>query len=310
MQLLWVSGPTSSVKTFAITARHVGWGTVCGSIALILIGVVLQFVGFRIAIEFRPDFVRSIGGVTTESQQLRIEAGYREHLQNMRTVFNQTIEEIQQLEVLKNRFMELAKPSAVKEKMKPDAPRGGPFLAPRIELWSPKELEQDLLGAADEIDQLAEHVKSMRLVWQEQIQWLRTLPTGMPLVSEFKITSGFGLRADPFTGKLARHEGVDLIAPKGSPVSATADGVVFRTVLDPMYGLMVELKHPEGFFTRYAHLSKILVSPGQNVVRGDELGNLGNTGRSTGAHLHYEVIRHEQAINPRTLWPKNIPQRS
>ena len=101
------------------------------------------------------------------------------------------------------------------------------------------------------------------------------------------------------------HSGVDLAAPTGSPVVAAADGVVAYANWMGSYGLLVTLRHASGFETRFAHLSRILVSPGQQVTRGQVLGLVGSTGRSTGAHLHYEFVVGGVHRNPRTV---KLPQ--
>jgi murein DD-endopeptidase MepM/ murein hydrolase activator NlpD len=106
------------------------------------------------------------------------------------------------------------------------------------------------------------------------------------------------MRNHPTLGGRRVHAGVDLAAPAGSPVVAAADGVVAYANWLGSYGLLVTLRHASGFETRFAHLSRILVSPGQLVTRGQTLGLVGSTGRSTGPHLHYEVRQNGTAIDP------------
>jgi murein DD-endopeptidase MepM/ murein hydrolase activator NlpD len=114
-------------------------------------------------------------------------------------------------------------------------------------------------------------------------------PSIRPLKGGF-LSSRFGRRMDPFTGTIVQHPGIDYRARTGNPVMSTAAGVVCRTGRNGGYGLMIEIEHGSGFKTRYAHLSKILVSRGQKVKRGEIVGLVGNTGHSTGSHLHYEVL--------------------
>jgi murein DD-endopeptidase MepM/ murein hydrolase activator NlpD len=104
------------------------------------------------------------------------------------------------------------------------------------------------------------------------------------------LSSRFGRRMDPFTGRLAHHTGVDYRARNGTPVMCTADGVVTMAKKKGSFGLVIEVNHGFGFKTRYAHLSKMLVKRGTRVKRGEIIGLVGNTGRSTGSHLHYEVV--------------------
>lgn len=121
---------------------------------------------------------------------------------------------------------------------------------------------------------------------------------GMP-VSRAAITSGFGRRSHPVLGGARMHSGVDLAAPLGSPVVATMDGLVELAGWNGGYGLAVRLAHKGGLETRFGHLSKITVSPGNEVRRGEVIGYVGSTGRSTGPHLHYEMRLNGIAIPPR-----------
>jgi len=113
------------------------------------------------------------------------------------------------------------------------------------------------------------------------------------------VSSEFGVRSDPFHGKRRQHLGLDMRAPTGSPVFATADGHIKRAGWWSSYGLIVVISHPSGHETRFAHLSKVLVSEGQYVRKGQHIGNIGSTGRSTGPHLHYEVRYNDVPLDPR-----------
>jgi murein DD-endopeptidase MepM/ murein hydrolase activator NlpD len=124
------------------------------------------------------------------------------------------------------------------------------------------------------------------------------VPLGVPLASAAEIMSGFGLRRDPFTRGLAMHGGVDLREEPGAPVRATAAGRIIEADWSGGYGRMVEIDHGGGLVTRYAHLSRIAVKPGEWVERGQIVGRVGSTGRSTGPHLHYETHIDGQAVNP------------
>lgn len=121
---------------------------------------------------------------------------------------------------------------------------------------------------------------------------MEKLPLAMPVTSSFRYTSGFGRR----WGRA--HEGIDMAAPVGTPVSATGDGVVVFAGRQGAYGNLIKIQHELGTETRYGHLSKIRVKTGQRVSQGDRIGDMGNTGRSTGPHLHYEVRVNGRAVNP------------
>lgn len=126
-------------------------------------------------------------------------------------------------------------------------------------------------------------------------------PFALPVKTAFRYTSGFGNRRDPFGRGTRRHEGVDFAGAYGSPIYATADGVITHAGWQSGYGRLVKIRHPLGFETRYAHLSQIRVNVGQKVSRGERIGDMGNSGRSTGTHLHYEVRLGGAAKNPMTF---------
>jgi septal ring factor EnvC (AmiA/AmiB activator) len=115
------------------------------------------------------------------------------------------------------------------------------------------------------------------------------------------LSSSFGRRSDPFNGGAAFHEGIDIVADRGQPVFATAEGTIGTAGYQGDYGNLVVIKHAFGLETRYGHLKKSTVRPGQFVARGDVIGYVGSTGRSTSPHLHYEVWLNSRLINPLRL---------
>ena len=112
------------------------------------------------------------------------------------------------------------------------------------------------------------------------------------------ITSRYGPRKDPFTGLYALHHGIDIAAAPGTPVKSPAGGVVIKTGVDARYGLYIDVDHLNGYRTRFGHLSSILVKKGTELKRGDIIGRVGMTGRTTGNHLHYEVQKDRRRVNP------------
>ncbi len=122
-------------------------------------------------------------------------------------------------------------------------------------------------------------------------------PSGRPVTNGY-ISSGFGVRMDPFTGEEGIHKGVDFAAPEGTQVLAVAAGLVTWAGPREGYGNLVEIEHGKGYSTRYAHNSVILVKVGDQVQRGDAIAQVGSTGRSTGPHVHFEVLRDGVQIDP------------
>jgi len=124
-----------------------------------------------------------------------------------------------------------------------------------------------------------------------------SVPSRMPLDGA-RLTSDFGMRTHPVLGGRRKHKGIDLAAPTGTPIYATADGIVDRAEWFSTYGLFIEIDHGASLETRYAHMSRLLVAEGERVKKGDIIGYVGSTGRSTGPHLHYEVVMSGIAVNP------------
>ncbi|MBY8975789.1 peptidoglycan DD-metalloendopeptidase family protein [Rhodobacteraceae bacterium NNCM2] len=164
---------------------------------------------------------------------------------------------------------------------------GGPF-EPVILGTSQAEEEEDIRVAALMTD--LERINLMRIAAER-------LPFGKPVEGARK-TSGFGIRRDPIRRRASMHSGVDFAAPRGTPIYATAEGVVTFAGRQSGYGKVVKIRHAFGFETVYAHLNRARVEVGQHVMRGDRIADMGSTGRSTGSHLHYEVRIDKEPVNP------------
>jgi len=156
---------------------------------------------------------------------------------------------------------------------------------------------------------LSEERKSLDTLYrlaEQKSEFLAAIPAIRPIKNMYNITSGFGMRIHPILKISRRHEGVDITAPKGTPVYATADGVVSRNQASSNYGIIVILDHGFSYQTLYAHLSKRAVKPGQKVKRGELIGYVGTTGLSMGPHLHYEVWRNGKPVNPVHFFTSDI----
>jgi murein DD-endopeptidase MepM/ murein hydrolase activator NlpD len=159
--------------------------------------------------------------------------------------------------------------------------------------------------AADSVEAEADlradmQFRSLFMTWKKLDsleQGVIAIPSAQP-VERLAFTSNYGVRSDPFRGTAAMHAGVDIPGPVGTPIYATADGIIDRAERSGGYGNMVEINHGKGIQTRYGHLSKILVAPFTRVHRGQLIALMGSTGRSTGPHLHYEVRIDGHAVNP------------
>jgi murein DD-endopeptidase MepM/ murein hydrolase activator NlpD len=303
MQLIWVSGPTARVVAVSITARKVLLSLGAVALTLFLMGSLFHLIGLRVAVEYAPELAQRMGGVTSQAEQLKVEADYRAKLEGLHGQLSSVTDRLREIEEIKKNFLnrlgiESLMPGAVRRKADAADGRGGPLMA--LPFWrsSNTDLNSELESTAQQIQELEATLIKKQSQWQRDLERVAKLPTGLPLTQDFSITSGFGVRADPMTHQASMHEGIDFVAPVGTPVSATAAGTVLRSARAGAYGEMVEVAHADGFVSRYAHLSRRHVNEGDKIERGQVLGLLGNTGRSTGPHLHYEVMYQGQAMHP------------
>lgn len=302
MQLIWVAGPAAQVVTVSITARKVLMALFAVSSFLLILGFVFNFVGLRVAIEYAPELAHRMGGVTSQTEQMKTEALYRTKLDSLNQQLGLVTRQLGEMERIKNDVLgrlgvEKLLPVSGAPKSNNSWGRGGPLNL--LPVWGSNTLLSQQLDATEELlVQYEKILSNMQANWQKDLDRLDLVPTQLPLSGEFLLTSSFGVRADPMTHLPSMHEGIDFVAPVGTPVLATAPGQVLRAEYSGAYGNMVEVSHQDGFVTRYAHLKTIFVKPGQFIRREETLGTLGNTGRSTGPHLHYEVLLRGQPMHP------------
>lgn len=321
MQLIWVGGPTARVQTFSITARTVVLAFLCVAMGLLGLGAASSWMGLRVVVEYSPELLGKVGaGVTSRSELEGVQQRYQAELakfQGRLGVLSNRVEEIESVRkgvmerlVLQNLLREKGGPSVGGKGGLTQPP--GPDAGAELPQGQDDEPQLQQQGAfAQQLQSLEAVVLQRSRLWETRLQRLEQLPLILPLAVDFSVSSGYGGRADPFTEQHGQHKGVDLVAPVGTPVLATAPGRVTRSEYSGAYGELVEVEHAAGFSTRYAHLLKRRVAVGQRVAARDVLGWLGSTGRSTGPHLHYEVRHLDEPIDPsRTLtaWSQ-LPQK-
>lgn len=171
--------------------------------------------------------------------------------------------------------------------------QGQIFLPPS----APKDLNlQKVESLQQKADGIEKNLNILTTYFEEQALKLSGTPSVWP--TKGWVTSPYGWRNDPFTGKRTFHWGIDIATHYGNPVVATADGVVIETKSEKIGGKIIKISHRGGYTTIYCHLSKFLVKPGQKVKRGDTIGLVGSTGKALGPHVHYEVKRDGKSLNP------------
>ena len=221
-------------------------------------------------------------------------AANRDLLARLDDQASKTIAEIQK--IIASTGLDINRLAPVKPPAKEDrnAPRGGPFI-PWFGGHSANEPKSSPTN-----DEMAPKVTNI-VAGIDRLGQLRQLLAHLPLstpVGQVEVSSRFGYRVDPFNGQMSLHEGVDLRGAQGTPIYATAEGVVTVAERKPDYGTMVEIDHGYGLVTRYGHLYRIIVKPGDHVALHQQIGTMGATGRATGVHLHYETRVNGRARDP------------
>jgi murein DD-endopeptidase MepM/ murein hydrolase activator NlpD len=223
----------------------------------------------------------------------------RENLDAMAQRVGEIQAKLVKLEAMGERVSDLAGviPSELEPKDKTpakDAGRGGPY----VPLSTPS-LDQ-LNSLVSELDSLTDQHTDVFTLVESRLFEARLAALMIPSIRpvDVPVGSGFGFRSDPFTGRAALHTGLDFPADPGTPILAAAGGVVLSSAFHPAYGNLVEVDHGNGLVTRYAHASKVMVEAGDIVKQGQVVARVGSTGRSTGPHLHFEVLVEGVHQNP------------
>jgi murein DD-endopeptidase MepM/ murein hydrolase activator NlpD len=174
--------------------------------------------------------------------------------------------------------------------------RGGPLI--NAHPMTEPDLQAAIAELTNAVDARDDSLSTIEAKILQQSVLKDMLPNGTPVSAAYN-SSSYGWRIDPFTGGKAFHEGLDFPANTGTPIRAAADGIVSMAEQSAAYGNIVKIEHGAGLETRYAHASKILVKVGERVVKGQEVAEVGSTGRSTGPHLHYEIRLNGESLDPR-----------
>lgn len=183
---------------------------------------------------------------------------------------------------------------------------GGPEKALPVASTNTPDITRNMELLAYELQRSQARLMALENVMIDRKLVEAVTPAGWPVQGGW-VSSGYGARMDPFTGHQAIHEGVDIAARFGGVIFAMGEGVVSFAGDKTGYGMTVEITHESGLVTRYSHCSATIVKEGDKVVRGQEIAKVGTTGRSTGPHLHFEVLRNGQTVNPIAYLDSSAP---
>lgn len=261
-----------------------------------LLATATYVVTMKFAMDERNPYLRMLMNALHQDEIRRSEAEMKDNLNALAVKVGELQARILRLDAFGER---LAKAAGIKrEEFRFDeAPgRGGPSPLASRDL-SLAEFNQMLAEISRVLDDRSDKLGVLDSLFLDDRLARKTIPTTMP-VSAGYYSSNYGYRLDPITGRSSFHTGVDIIAAPGTSVMAAAGGVVSHSGFMAEYGLVVEVDHDNGLTSRYAHLSKSLVKVGDVVMKGQLLAQVGNTGRTTGPHLHFEVREKGIPLNP------------
>lgn len=220
----------------------------------------------------------------------------QQHLDALALQLGQIQARVMRLDALSERLAQLAGVKGRDIQVARVPGQGGPMVQERI--MSAEEIRRQIAELTMQLEQRSDRLEGLEAMLLQQNLKKSTIPSAAPVNVGYN-SSSFGWRVDPFTGHMAMHEGLDFMAEPGTPIYAAADGIVTQAESTPDYGNIVKLDHGSGLETRYAHAQRLLVMAGDRVQRGQLIAEVGNTGRSTGAHLHFEVRLNGIALDPR-----------
>jgi murein DD-endopeptidase MepM/ murein hydrolase activator NlpD len=297
VNIILVSSSSSKARTFTLGAPQLSMLMMGAFLAIISLAVLLHYFSLRYAIVNDSPYLRSLLVSLQAQENERMQTYLRDSLNTMASKVGELQARLLRVDALGERLTKVArlKPQDFMFDRVPG--RGGAESSlPSTEL-SMKDLGITLDKLSKDLEDRTDKLRVLESMLTEDSAKRQLMPSGMPTEGGF-YSSNFGWRIDPFTGLNAFHEGVDFMAEEGTPVLAAAGGVVIFAGVHPQYGNMIEIDHGNDLVTRYAHTSKMLVKVGDVVLRGGRIAEVGNTGRSTGAHLHFEVRHRGVAQNP------------
>ncbi|WP_136413197.1 M23 family metallopeptidase [Herbaspirillum sp. ST 5-3] len=281
--------PRFSART--ITLRH--WHLLALALffvmSVLVAAFLLYYLTFRHATDFNIPLVRDVVASATQEDSFRKDKYVKENLAAMAMKLGEMQAQLMRLDALGERVQGLAGVKPQEFNFREPPGRGGPAPSANDKPLSMSEFQKALDATAKDVEQRADYMNVVETTLMSYKIRSRLLPTIQPVNVSYN-ASGFGWRIDPFTGKNAFHEGIDFAAAVGTPIVAAAGGVVISAEYHHQYGNMIDIDHGNDIVTRYAHTSRVYVKVGDIVRRGQRIADIGSTGRSTGSHLHFEVL--------------------
>jgi murein DD-endopeptidase MepM/ murein hydrolase activator NlpD len=296
MQIIVMHSRFTQAKSIKITRKQVGL-LLCGLMTLIIISsflISLLCLHLANCSETVRNFLPAeFSALDSDSQEKYM----KQNLAKMAIKLGEMQAQMMQLDVLGERVQGLAGVKPEEFNFKNAPPRGGLAPPDNAPVLSMDEFQRELDLLSLDLNQRADYLNVVETTLMDYKVKSRLLPTTLPVKAPIN-SSSFGWRLDPFTGQSAFHEGIDFPAPFGTRIMAAAGGVVINAEYHPEFGNLIEIDHGNELVTRYAHCSRIMAKVGDIVKRGQHIADIGTSGRSTGAHLHFEVRLRGHAQDP------------
>jgi len=286
-----------SARTVTLNHWHLGALALGFLAAVLLAASLLYYVTLRYAHRLDIPLVKDAIAAAALADAERKDRYIKENLAAMAVRLGQMQAQLTRLDALGERVQGLAGVKPEEFNFREPPPQGGPESESPDEPLSMNEFQRLLDVLARDVEYRADYMNVVESSLMNYKIRTRLLPTVQPVNVGYR-ASGFGWRVDPFTGRGTRHEGIDFAAPAGTPIRAAAGGVVITAKRHYQYGNMIDIDHGNDIVTRYAHASRLHVKAGDIVRRGQHIADVGSTGRSTGAHLHFEVLVKGAPQNP------------
>ena len=299
MNIILVSDNLGKGRIVTLSQGHVVMLGLAALILVFMLGGMLYLMTMRYAADAKNPYLQSMLSSLNQQESVKNQARMRESVNALATKLGEMQARLMRLDAVGERLAKVAGIKLPEFNFGEVPGQGG--AAPSAMASQDmtvgefnQQVDRTLIWLNDRADKLT--VIDAALL-DERLK-KNALPTVLPVTSGY-FSSNFGNRIDPFTGRTSMHAGIDFVAPSGTAVQAAAGGAVLESTTHSEYGNMVEIDHGNGLVTRYAHLSKRLANTGDVVMKGQIIGELGSTGRSTGPHLHFEVRQHGAALNPK-----------
>ena len=296
MQIILMHPRFTRAKSITVTRKHVALSLG----ALALIAIIMSMLLTMLVLRFANDSetLRSILPVTVGESGVGAQDKYiKQNLAAMAIKLGEMQAQLIRLDALGERVQGLAGVKPEEFNFKEVPPRGGLSPDAHAHALNMHEFQTALDALSHDVENRSDYMDVVETALMQFKVKSRMLPTIQPVNVPYS-SSSYGWRIDPFTGLTAFHQGVDFPAPTGTPIVAAAGGVVIAVEYHPDYGNMLEIDHGNELVSRYAHCSRILAKVGDIVRRGQHVADIGTTGHSTGAHLHFEVLVKGERQNP------------